>query len=83
MKGRLYPVVHEQILHNEVGDERFERCGELLWGQLSQMTQGGQRGDELLQVGRVQAFVQRLKRHSRAEFSSEQQAGFWVITRLR
>jgi len=57
----VYPVIHEQILHNEVGDERFERCSKLFWGQLSQVTQGGQRSDELLQVSGVEAFVQRLE----------------------
>ena len=66
----MYPVVHEQILHNEVGDERFERRGELFWGQLSQVTQGGQRSDELLQVSGVQTFVQRLERDTPTQNTS-------------
>lgn len=64
MDACVYPVVHEQILHNEVGDKRFERCGKLFWGQLGQVTQGGQRSDELLQVSSVQTFMKRLKKHN-------------------
>lgn len=60
-----HPVVHEQILHNEVGDERLQWCGELFWGQLGQVTQGGEGSDELLQVSGVQTFVQRLERDKR------------------
>lgn len=60
-----YPVVHEQVLHNEVGHERFERGSELLRGQLSQVAQCRQWRDKLLQVGGIQALVQRLRKHRR------------------
>lgn len=69
----MYPVVHEQILHYEVGDKRFEWCGKLFWGQLSQVTEGGQRSDELLEVSRVEAFVQRLDKHTNTQSAEENQ----------
>lgn len=64
-KAHSHPVVHKQILHDEIGDERLQWCSELFWGQLGQVTQGGERSDELLQVSRVQTFVQRLEKHTR------------------
>lgn len=68
-----HPVVHEQVLHDEVGHQGFEWSGKLLRGQLSQVAQRGQRRDELLQIGRVQALVQRLRKHAHTD-------GGWVTS---
>jgi len=56
-----YPVVHEQVLDDEVGHQGLEGCGKLLGGQQSQVAQRGERRDQLLQVARVQTLVQGLQ----------------------
>lgn len=56
-----YPVVHEQVLDDEVCHQGLEGCGKLLGGQQSQVAQRGERRDQLLQVARVQTLVQGLQ----------------------
>ena len=58
------PVVHEQVLDDEVGDQGLEGRGELLWGQHGQVTQRGEGRGQLLQVARVQALVEGLDTHT-------------------
>ena len=56
-----YSVIHEQVLDNEVGDDRLHGRGELIWGQHGDVTQRHQRSDQLLWHVSVQTAGQRLE----------------------
>lgn len=56
-----HPIVHEKVLHNESCYQGLEWGSELIRREQSDVTNGDQRGDQVLQVAGVQAFMQRLE----------------------
>lgn len=54
IKTCTHPVIHQQVLHNEVGHNRFHWGGKLVWGQHRDVTKRHEWSDELLRDIRIQ-----------------------------
>lgn len=60
------PVIHQQVLHNEIGHNRLHWRGKLVWGQHGDMTKRHKRSDELLGDIGIQTTWQRLVREGKS-----------------
>lgn len=56
-----HPIIHEQVLHNEVSHDGFHWWSKLIWGQHGNVTEGHQWCDKLLRHVCVQTTWQRLR----------------------